>query len=44
MWLLKVLISRHYDIHDSSNETEKTAFLKYIDEKNQAFKKTIETK
>ena len=42
--LLKTLLSRHYDINDKTNQTERDAFFKYIDEKNQEFKKSTESK
>lgn len=39
--LLKVLITRHYDILGGENKTELDAFLKYIDEKHKEYLKTI---
>lgn len=41
---LKTLISRHYEIADRTNTTERDAFLKYIDEKHKEYLKSIETK
>lgn len=42
--LLKTLISRHYEITDKTNTSEKEAYLKYVDEKHKEYLKSIETK